>query len=169
LRSTCPLHDWSIDMEKTWILVADAHRARCFERNGRHEAPTELADFVYPQDRIPHGQTDPALRASAGKGHGRSAHSGTQFEPKTDLHGKERASFAHELTQYLNRGVAEQRCKALVLIASSPMLGQLKPGLSPAASQLLHRCVAADLTHYQGPELARRIDQALSLPDGAGA
>jgi hypothetical protein len=41
--------------------------------------------------------------------------------------------------------------------------------LSAAASQLLHRCVAADLTHYQGPELARRIDQALALPDGTSA
>ncbi|MEY4266295.1 MAG: hypothetical protein RIS90_830 [Pseudomonadota bacterium] len=152
-------------MEKTWILVADAHRARCLERDGPSSAPVELASFVYPQDRIPHGRPVTELSANAGKGHGRTAHSGTQFEPHTELHSKERADFASELAAYLNQGVAAQRCTSLVLIASSPMLGELKPGLSPAASALLRRCVAKDLTHYQGPELHQRIAQALALPD----
>ena len=152
-------------MEKTWILVADAHRARCFERDGPTSTPVELVSFVYPQDRLPHGRTVTQLSANAGKGHGRTAHSGTQFEPHTELHSKERADFAAELTAYLNQGVAAQRCAGLVLIASSPMLGELKPGLSPAASALLRRCVAKDLTHYQGPELQQRITQALALPD----
>jgi protein required for attachment to host cells len=152
-------------MEKTWILVADAHRARCFERDGPSSTPMELASFVYPQDRIPHGRPVTQLSANAGKGHGRTAHSGTQFEPHTELHSKERADFASELTTYLNQGVASQRCTGLVLIASSPMLGELKPGLSPAASALLRRCVTKDLTHYQGPELQQRIARALELPD----
>ena len=152
-------------MEKTWILVADAHRARCLERDGPTSAPVELASFVYPQDRIPHGRPVTQLSADASKGHGRTAHSGTQFEPHTGLHSKERADFAHELTTYLNQGVASQRCTGLVLIASSPMLGELKPGLSPAAKALLRRCVAKDLTHFQGPELHQRITQALALPD----
>ena len=152
-------------MDKTWILVADAHRARCFERDGPTSAHVELASFVYPQDRIPHGRTVIQLSANAGKGHGRTAHSGTQFEPHTELHSKERGDFATELTAYLNQGVAAQRCSDLVLIASSPMLGELKPGLSPAASAMLRRCVAKDLTHYQGPELQQRITQALALPD----
>jgi len=152
-------------MNKTWILVADAHRARCFERDGPASSPVELASFVYPQDRLPHGQPVAQLSADAGKGHGRTGHSGTQFEPRTDLHNKERAGFASELTHFLNKGVAEHRCTGLVLLASGPMLGQLKPGLSAAASALLHRAVPIDLTHYQGPELQQRIDQALQLPD----
>jgi hypothetical protein len=30
---------------------------------------------------------------------------------------------------------------------------------------MLRRCVAKDLTYYQGPELQQRITQALALPD----
>lgn len=154
-------------MEKTWVLVADGHRARCFERHAPDFTLTEVADFVHTYSRT-NISTETSLgdrSGDAGKGHGRTGHAGTQFEPHTETHAKERGSFAQQLADYLNQGVTEQRCGALVLIATSPMLGALKPCLSKAASKMLRQCVAADLTHYQGPELKQRIDHALKLPD----
>lgn len=56
------------------------------------------------------------------KGHGRTGHAGTQFERHTPAQAKERDSFARQLADYLNEGVAAKRCNGLVLIASSPML-----------------------------------------------
>ena len=88
-------------MEKTWILIANAERARCFER--------QLAD-------------------------------------------------------YLNTGVSEQRCSGLVLIASSPVLGELRYLMSNEATKMLRSCITSDLTRYQGAELKKRIDHALRLP-----
>ena len=152
-------------MNKTWILITDAHRARCFERRGADHALIELADFVHPQANLASVAGGGDLTGAAGKGHGRTGHAGTQFEPQTEAHAKERGSFARELADYLNQGVAEQRCNALVLIATSPMLGELKPHLSPAAEKALLRCVTSDLTHYVGPELKERVDHALQLPD----
>lgn len=149
-------------MDKTWILIADAHRARCFERHAKDHSLTELADFVSPKTSIAGGGD---LTGAAGKGHGRTAHAGTQFEPHTDVGAKERGSFARQLADYLNDAIAAQRCNALVLIATSTMLGDLKPCLSPAASKALKRSVASDLTHYTGPELKERVNQALALPD----
>lgn len=105
------------------------------------------------------------LTGAAGKGHGRTAHAGTQFEPHTEAHAKERARFARELADYLNEGVAAQKCNALVLVASSPMLGELRPCLSPAAEKVVTRAIVADLTLYEGPELKALIDEALLLPD----
>ncbi len=35
-------------MEKTWILIANAERARCFERHAMDHSLTELADFCIP-------------------------------------------------------------------------------------------------------------------------
>jgi hypothetical protein len=35
-------------MKKTWILIANATRARVFERRATDRALVELADFVYP-------------------------------------------------------------------------------------------------------------------------
>jgi protein required for attachment to host cells len=150
-------------MTKTWILVADAHRARCFEQDASNTPLNELADFVHPHAHMT-SETSADRTGDAGKGHGRTGHAGTQFEPKTEAGAKERNSFARQLADFLNKGVAEQRCSSLALIASSPMLGELRPLLSQAADKILHRSVAADLTHYQGAELKQRVHEALSPP-----
>ena len=150
-------------MTNTWILVADAHRARCLEQTAQNAPLIELADFVHPHAHMT-SETSPDRTGDAGKGHGRTGHAGTQFEPKTEAGAKERHSFARQLADFLNQGVAKQRCDRIALIAPGPMLGELKPLLSPAADKLLHRSVATDLTHYQGPELKQRVQHALSPP-----
>lgn len=152
-------------MEKTWILIANAERARCFERLATDHSLTELSDFVHPHVSLAGQASGGDLTGAAGKGHGRTGHAGTQFEPHTEAHAKERAGFARQLADYLNEGVAGKRCNALVLMATSPMLGELRPCLSPAADKLVQRCVTSDLTRYQGPELKKRVDDALQLPD----
>ncbi len=148
-------------MDTTWILIADAHRARCFERRPADQSLSELADFVHSTTRISSEPKGSDISGAAGKGHGRTGHAGTQFEPHTEAHAKERALFAGELAAYLNEGVATQRCNAIVLIATSPMLGELRPSLNSAAAKVLRRSVAADLTHYTGPELKERVTEYL--------
>ena len=148
-------------MEKTWILIANTERARCFERNASDHSLIELSDFVFPRAHPSAGD----LAGAAGKGHGRTGHAGTQFEPKTQVDEKARTDFAGELAEYLNDALAAQRYSALVLIASSPMLGQIKPLLSVAASRALKRSVASDLTHFTGLELKKSVDHTLALPD----
>lgn len=152
-------------MEKTWILVANAHRARCFERDGKDTPLAELTDFVAPRSRVVSDGFGGDTTGEAGKGHGRTAHSGTQFEPHTGAREKERADLAGRIADYLNEAAAAQRCDKLTLIASSPMLGALKPRLNPAANKLLKHCVSGDFTRLQGNALKERIDAALALPD----
>ena len=105
------------------------------------------------------------MTGAAGKGHGRTGHAGTQFEPHIDASAKELGIFAHELAAFLNDGVLMQKCEALVLITTSPLLGELRPLLSTATHKALKRCVVSDLTHYTGPELKKHVDHALALPD----
>lgn len=152
-------------MEKTWILIANGERARCFERRARDHSLTELADFVHPQTNIASHTGNADISGDAGKGHGRTGHAGTQFEPHIEAHAKERGIFARQLADYLNEGVAGHRCNKLVLIASSAMLGELRPLLSSGADKALQSSVASDLTSFQGPELKKRVDHTLRLSD----
>ena len=152
-------------MEKTFVLIANAERARCFERHATYHSLNELIDFVHPQSSLTGMASGGDLTGEAGKGHGRTGHAGTQFEPRTDDHAKERAKFAKQLADYLNEAVSANQCHALMLIASSPVLGELRPCLSPAADKLVRRCVTSDLTRYHGPELKERVDHALQLPE----
>lgn len=151
-------------MKNTWILLADAHRARCLQRQSPDYALTELADFVHPQTRLSDQSNASDISGDAGKGHGRTAHGGTQFEPHTEAQHKARAEFARTLADYLNQGVAEHRCNELVLAASSPMLGELRHALSPAALALVQHSAAVDLTHFEGPQLKQHVDKLFELP-----
>lgn len=150
-------------MDTTWVLVANGERARCFERRTEDHALIELADFVHPQSH-PSSTTDAGdVSGDAGKGHGRTGHAGTQFEPHTEAHAKERGNFATQLANYLNQGVNDHQCNQLVLMASPALLGELKPRLSVAAAKALQITVASDLTRYTGSDLKERVSQALAL------
>ena len=153
-------------MEKTtWVLIANAERARCFERHATDHSLTELIDFVHPHASLANSIGEGDLTGAAGKGHGRTGHAGTQFEPHTEAHAKERAIFARQVADYINEAVAGQRCNALALIATSPMLGELRRFLTTASDKVVRSCPASDLTRYQGPELEKRVNDALELPD----
>ena len=147
-------------MTRTWVLIADSHRGRLFERKARGHALLELADFVYPNDRATGAEHH---ENGLSKGHGATGHAGTQFEPHTDLRAKDRRLFSQLLAAHLNDGVASQQCSALVLIAPGPMLGDLRPRLSVSAGNALRYSVDRDLTHFEGPELQQRVDQALQF------
>jgi protein required for attachment to host cells len=151
-------------MPNTWILVSNNRHARFLQRSAESYALDELADFIYPHSSMASETPAGDISGDAGKGHGRTAHSGTQFEPKTSEPEKERHSFARQLADYVNKGVSDQRCDRLVLIASSQMLGELRPLLTQAAHKMLYRTVAADLTKYQGEELRQRVKEAMAPP-----
>lgn len=150
-------------MGKTWILIANAHRARVLEQHGSQKLLTELEGFVYPKARA---TSTGDVSGDAGKGHGRTAHHGTQFEPHTEPQDKQRLEFARELASYLNEAANSQTFSELNLIATGPMLGTLRPLLNRAASAMLKRTVPADLTIYQDRDLNERVELALASPEG---
>lgn len=151
-------------MGKDWVLVSDTRHARFFSLEGGDRRLVELADFVYPVAHRSTTDTGGTHKADLTKGHGRTGHAGTQFEPETDLHAKARDSFARQLAEYVNGAVSERLCDSIALIATGPMLAAIKEQLSPSASRMLRQCVASDLNHYTGRELQTRIQEALRLP-----
>jgi protein required for attachment to host cells len=148
-------------MNRTFILVADAHRARCFERESANRPLVEQADFVLPNATHPKSGGRGDLTGDVGKGHGRTGHAGTQFEPKIELRDKERGKFARELANYLNTSAEEHQYQNLILIGTGPILGDIKPLLNTTASRALSRTVSKDLTHYTGLELQEHVNLAL--------
>jgi len=144
------------------VLVANAARARLFERDAQNAAMRELASFVHPQTRL----------KGAALGHDRPgrAHKGvasTAFPPHTDPHQKEHAEFARELAQRLEELALEHRHPRLLLLASSPFLGELKAHLGSAAKHWLQAALPLDLTAFEGAELEQRVSQALQASAAA--
>ena len=140
-----------------WVLVANAARARCFERDANNNALRELDGFVHPQSRMKGVDLSDDRGGMVHKGGAAS----TKFEPHTEVHHKERERFARELAQYLESAALEHRYSGVVLLASSPFLGELKAQLGDATKQLLRASEALDLTSCSGDELERRVTQAM--------
>lgn len=153
-------------MDKEWILLANASRARLYRREAKTGLLTELEDFVYPGAR----QMDRDIAADRSghveKGQGDSGHGSTQLEPRTSHREKAHEQFARELGSHIDAALLQHQCKSWVLIASNPFLGALKAQLSQNAKKAMRNSVPSDLTNYSGQDLVRRVNEALQLPAG---
>lgn len=146
-------------MKPTWILIANASTARCFEQDADGTLRL-LASFAHPDSRKP-GSTLGSDRPGhiEGVGHGLGSAS---YQPRIDPKTWEHEKFAQELAAYLNSAVAAHKYERVFVIASNPFLGQVKAHLDAQASKRLAGGVAADLTAYEGRELKARVDEALA-------
>lgn len=140
---------------KNWLVIANASRARVLEEGSRPGRYVHVADLVHMQSR----QKGSAL-AGDRPGHvhaegGRQA--GTSYAPHTDPREREHDRFAREVAQRLDDGIAAHRCAGLILVASSPFLGQLKSHLGEQAKKAVLRTIDADYTTLGERELAERL------------
>jgi protein required for attachment to host cells len=143
-----------------WVLLANAARARLFERDHDSGALRELAAFVHPDSRHKAGelQTDRAGQGARGSAR---AH----FEPPTSPHEREQQHFAEQLAEQLEDAARNDRMPGWALIASSPFLGRLRAALGHVAAARLTRYVDRDLTTCTGQELERRVSELLPAAD----
>ena len=147
---------------KNWLVVANAARARVLEegdqRPGKRRAYVHVADLVHPQSR----QKGMALETDrAGHAEGSSPGlAGAAYMPRTLAREREHDRFAQEVAHMLDKGLAAQRCAGLVLVASSPFLGQLKAHLGKQAKKAIVRTLDADYTALDENALAERLAEA---------
>lgn len=138
------------------VLVANASRARLFERDAENGAMRETASFVHPQSRMKGTDLGRDRPGQAFKSEARTA-----YGPPTGPHQKEATAFARELAQRLEVMALTRRYARLVVLASNPFLGELNKELDGATRKLLQAAVALDLTTFDGAELEHRVSEAL--------
>jgi protein required for attachment to host cells len=142
-------------MKRTWILVANSARARCFECSADRGGLDLLSSFECPQARAKGGQlTSDQVGYEEMIGHWRGSTSlGQRASPRTLV----RDVFARDLARFLSAGIAAQRCSALVILASLPFLGRIKAHLSPSAEKALMSAIGRDMTGLDPSAVAERI------------
>lgn len=139
-----------------WVVVANAARARIFERDAENNAMREIASRVHAASRLKGAEL-----ATDRPGRARKGVASTAFEPHTLPREREQTRFAHELASELEQAALAHRLPGWALLASNPFLGELRSALGPAARRLLNISVALDLTALQGGELEHRVEEAL--------
>lgn len=147
------------DRRLDWIVVANAARARVFERDDENQALREIADAVHAQSRQKASEL-----GTERPGRVRKSDASTAFLPHPEPRAHEHQRFARELASLLEEAALAHRMPGLVLLASNPFLGELKAELGDAARRLLRHSVPVDLTTYQHADLEQRVTQALGSP-----
>ena len=114
---------------KTWILVADAGRARVLERSGAEKNLAVVAglDFDHSVPKSSDVGRDSLPRTFDSAGPGRHA-----IAPKSDPHRSEKLQFAKELAHVLDARLANRSYDRLVIVAPPQMMGDLRTHLSEA-------------------------------------
>lgn len=145
-------------MAATWILVADAARARVFEASGRSDPWQEVACFANPDGRAPgrHATTERAPRVNDSMGSARHA-----IEPHTSLRDKSAERFAHMLGEALEHGRNDQRYDHLVLVAPPRFLGTLHGVLDKQLTACVSGEVGHDFTELRSDEIRHRLPPQL--------
>jgi protein required for attachment to host cells len=170
------IHDSSLtggSMPTTWIITANAGRARFFSEDGPAEPLQEMEDMINNGARLrtSESETDRLGPTSAGK----SSHNigGTQgvaaahnagagapnkqYEPNTTPVEHETELFAKELSQFLLKAQQEGRYQNIVLSASPQFLGTLRMNLDPHVKAAIKQEVNKDYTHVAANQLRETL------------
>lgn len=144
----------------TWILVADASRARLFE-NHRVQRTLEL---VFENDR-PEQRDREAMRDSdrPGRVHERSGQVRHGMQAPTPARQRVREEFARELVERLRAGANEHSFDQLVLVAAPTMLGALRAELDEPLREQMIAELDKDLTKLSVDDLIDHLQEWVSV------
>jgi protein required for attachment to host cells len=145
----------------TWVLVADAARARIFEWLSPLSDIVEVTDLVNPEGRLREGMltSDRPGRVFDSHGHDsghpmRSAHSAKDNAAST---------FAKQINDQLATALRDGKYERLVLVAPPEFLGRLRSQLDDQVSKKVIECVGLDLTKAKADAIKSRLPVLSSL------
>lgn len=145
---------------RTWIVVADGARARFFLHEGIGKGLKPAVDEEMARDLPPNREivTDkPGRSADPG---GSSRHG---FAPTVDYHQFEKARFARQVADVLEKARARDAFDRLVLVAPPKTLGELRQELSKATHERVHGELNKDLTHMEPKELEKPLGEVMAV------
>ena len=152
-------------MDATWIVSANAGRARIFSQARGADALEEINDMVNTPAREPvrATETDDLGQRSAGKSrHGSGAPSqenGYQQHQTPPQHQEE--LFARDLAHFLVAAHDEGRFKELCLVASPEFLGVLRRQVKDKLGSTIKLEIDKDYTHASPDELRQHVQARL--------
>jgi protein required for attachment to host cells len=160
-------------MPTTWIITANAGRARFFSENDPAEPLQEMHDMVNDAARLrtTESETDRLGPTAAGK----SSHNigGTQgvaaahnagagapnkqYEPNQTPVERATEMFAKDISQFLMKSHEEGLYDQIVLSASPQFLGTLRMNFDPHIKALIKTEVNKDYTHVASNQLREQL------------
>lgn len=142
-------------MERTWIVVCDASRARFFMTAGAGQQWVKFEELEHPASRVKSIGlvSDRPGRQIQSQG----AHKKAAMQPRTDPHDVEEMRFAHSIAETLDLAHAHDAFDRLIVVAPPAFLGRLRREMSDRVRKAIAATLDKDYTHLDEDELHERV------------
>ena len=149
-------------MPATWIVSANASRARFFGQARAADPLDEVSDMVNEAARMRQRdlETDAPVgdRAASKSSHSTAAPTTpSTYEPRQGAKEHETELFARQVAEYLVKAHHEGRFEELCLVASPEFLGTLRKLVEPRLHSALRLSINRDYTHSTARELQQHL------------
>ncbi|MGE5097579.1 MAG: host attachment protein [Betaproteobacteria bacterium] len=150
-------------MNATWIVSANAGRARFFSQSGPAARLEEVNDLVNTSARMDDAEIESdslGQRAASGSRHGAGAPTtSSTYQPHQTPVQHETELFARDVARTLLQAHNEGRFDKLCLVASPEFLGVLRRLLDPTLGKAVRLEVNKDYTQLTPDELRERLHE----------
>lgn len=144
----------------TWILIADGARARVLCHDGPGRGVAAVPDALFEASHAPDREIDADKPGRTFDSVGAGRH---HKEPRTSPHRQQKADFARELAQMLERRRGEGAFDRLLVVAPPATIGDLRSSMSKEVRGRVIAEVAKDLTHVPNAEIDRHLEDVLAV------
>lgn len=141
----------------TWIVVADASRARIYATDLDLEEWVSVGDLVHPESRADSKELVSDMHDTTARRGPRS-----RPTPRVDRHDFERDRFAHELAEHLQGALSHGEFEHLVLVAPPRMMGALRGELNGDLKEHVTAEILKDYSLQRPDQLHQSVREQLS-------
>ena len=145
---------------RTWVVIADAARARVFETRGRGTGLTAVEDMTLDAELAPSREigTDRPGRSFESVGSTRHA-----MEGSSDPHRERKRQFARRIVDAVEARQTARSFDRLVLVAPPVTMGDLRAALPAKVKAAVAAELVADLTNTPTSELPAHLADYIPL------
>ena len=148
-------------MDATWIVSANAGRARFFSQAHSSAPLEEINDMVNTEVRLRTEDTESdrigVLAAAKSQHNVGAARPASGYEPNQTPDQHQTELFARNVAGFLLQGQQEGRFKHLALVASPQFLGVLRKLLDSNVESIVHLEINKDYTQFSAEQLREQI------------
>lgn len=150
-------------MDATWIVSANAGRAKFFTQTARTDPLKEVNELINNAARLRTADTesDALGQMGAPKGHNRGSNStasqGSDYEPEQSPAEHQTEIFARKVADTLLKAHQEGRYKRLFLVAAPEFLGVLRKVMNSNLQPLIVAEINKDYTQLSPGDLNARV------------
>jgi protein required for attachment to host cells len=145
---------------RTWVVIANAARARVYETRGRGTGLTPVADMALDAELAPSREigSDRPGRSFESVGSVRHA-----MEGSSDPNREQKRKFARRIVEAVEARLAARSFDRLVLVAPPVTMGDLRAALPPRVKAAVAAELVADLTKTPVNELPTHLADHVPL------